>query len=187
MLKSLTLAALFVLPIPIGPQNQPAKEQPKTVTRQNQVTATATIRAIDHAKRSVTLRMENGDEDSFTVGPEVTRFDQLKVGDTISVTYYEALVFQLRKPGMPSTPSTDALAGGRLKDVPGGAVGAQQTRTVTVKAVDLNAPSITVVTEDGRTLTRKVADKTVLEGVSPGDRIDITYSQAVMVHVAARQ
>jgi hypothetical protein len=45
----------------------------------------------------------------------------------------------------------------------------------------MNAPSITVVTQDGRTLTRRIADKKNLEGVSPGDRIDITYSQAVVV------
>ena len=54
--------------------------------------------------------------------------------------------------------------------------------TVTVKAVDMNAPSITVVTPDNRTLTRKVEDKKNLEGVSPGDRIDITYTQALMVN-----
>jgi hypothetical protein len=52
---------------------------------------------------------------------------------------------------------------------------------VTVKAVDMNVPSITVVTADGRTLTRKIAERKNLEGVSPGDRIDITYTQALLV------
>jgi Cu/Ag efflux protein CusF len=56
---------------------------------------------------------------------------------------------------------------------------------VTVKAVDMNAPSITVVTQDGRTMTRRIADKKNLEGVSPGDRIDITYSQAVVISAEA--
>ena len=158
-----------------------AQDQPGKVTKQNQVTATATIKAIDPATRSITLRAENGDEDTFTVGPEVTRFDQLKVGDTIKATYYESLVFEVRKPGAASAAPGATVAGGRLKDAPGGALGAQQTTTVTVKAVDTNAPSITVVTADGRTLTRKIAEKKNLEGVSPGDRIDITYTQAVVV------
>ena len=115
------------------------------------------------------------------LSPDVTRFDQLKVGDTIKATYYESLVFELRKPGVASTAPGGAIAGGRLKDVPGGALGAQQTTTVTVKAVDMNVPSITVVTADGRTLTRKIAEKKNLEGVKAGDRIDITYTQAVVV------
>jgi Cu/Ag efflux protein CusF len=174
-----SVALLAALPVVAfaGAQSKPDKQ----VTKQNQVTATATIRAIDPATRSVTLRAENGDEDTFTVGPEVKRFDQLKVGDTIRATYYESLVFQLRKPGAAAAPTGAVAAGGRLKDVPGAMVGTQETKTVTVKAVDMNVPSITVVTADGRTLTRRIADKKNLEGVSPGDRIDITYTQGLVV------
>jgi len=181
MLKSLTFAALLSLPIAVFAQDQTGK----TVTKENAVTATATIRAIDQATRSITLRTEKGDEDTFTVGPEVTRFDQLKVGDTIRATYYEAVVFQLRKPGTASGTSGTTVGAGRLKTVPGGAIGAQQTMTVTVKAVDVKVPSITVTTPDGRTLMRKIEDAKNLEGVNPGDRIDITYTQALVVNAEA--
>jgi Cu/Ag efflux protein CusF len=182
MLKTFACAALFATALAQNQVNAQGQAADKTVTKQNAVTATATIRAIDQKTRSVTLRNENGDEDTFTVGPEVKRFNELKVGDRIRATYYESLVFELRKPGNASTPTGTTLAGGRLKETPGGAVGAQQTMTVTVKAVDMNAPSITVVTPDNRTLTRKVENKKNLEGVSPGDRIDITYTQALMVN-----
>jgi Cu/Ag efflux protein CusF len=158
---------------------------PKTVTKQNQITATATIKAIDPATRSVTLHMENGDEDTFTVSPDVTRFNQLKVGDTIKATYHESLVFQLRQPGAPAPTTGTTVGGGRLQNTVGGALGTQQTATVTVKAVDMSLPSITVVTADGRTLTRKVAEKKNLEGVKAGDSIDITYIQAVVVSAEA--
>jgi hypothetical protein len=43
-------------------------------------------------------------------------------------------------------------------------------------------PSITVATADGRTVTRKVEDKKNIENVAVGDRIDITYTQAVIVN-----
>src|SRR4029453_10590016 len=92
-----------------------------------------------------------------------------------------SLVFQVRKPGAPAAEGGAVVAGGRLKEVPGGALGTQQTTSVTVKAVDMNVPSITVVTADGRTLTRKIAEKKNLEGVSPGDRIDITYTQGFVI------
>ena len=182
MLNSFALAALLtVLPLAAFAQGQ----TDKTVTKENAVTATMAIQAIDQTTRSITLRAENGDEDTFTVGPEVTRFNQLKVGDKIRATYYESLVFQLRKPGTPSTPASTTVAGGRIVEVPGGAAGKQQTTTVTVKAVDMNVPSITVVTADGRTMTRKNDNRKNLEGVSPGDRIDITYTQALIVNAEA--
>ena len=38
------------------------------------MTVTATIKAIDPATHSITLRSENGDKDTFTVRPAVTRF-----------------------------------------------------------------------------------------------------------------
>ena len=171
------VAVLATLPV----MTVAAAQAQGPVTKQNQVTATVTIKAIDQATRSVTLRSPNGDEDTLTVGPAVTRFNQLKVGDTIKATYYESLVFQVRKPGEPAAGPSAAVAGGRLKDVPGGVVGTQQTVTVTVKAVDMNAPSITVVTADGRTLTRKIAEKKNLEGVAAGDRIDITYTEGLLL------
>ena len=86
MLKSFTLAALFAAALAQG-QVQAQGQGDKTVTKQNVVTATVTIRALDPATRSVTLRNENGDEDTFTVGPEVKRLNELKVGDRIRVTY----------------------------------------------------------------------------------------------------
>jgi len=175
-MKSVVLAAVFVT-LPVVSRAQ----ADKTVTKEAAVTATATIQAIDSTTRSVTLRNEKGEEDTFSVGPDVKRFNELKVGDKIKMTYYESMVFQLRKPGAPAAPASDAVAAGRAKAVPGGAVATQQTRTVTVKAVDPNLPSITVTTQDGRTVTRKIEDKKNIEGVKAGDRIDITYTQALLV------
>ncbi|HMC78165.1 MAG TPA: hypothetical protein VKH34_13555 [Vicinamibacterales bacterium] len=180
MSKSLVLVALLAaLPVVTSAASQ------APITKESEVTATATIKALDPATRSVTLRAENGDEDTFTVGPAVTRYDQLKVGDTIKVSYYESLVFQVRKSGAPAAAAGASVAAGRMKDRPGGAIGKQQTTTVTVKSVDLAVPSITVTTTDGRTLTRKIADKKNLEGVNAGDKIEITYTQAVLVSAEA--
>jgi hypothetical protein len=40
-----------------------------------------------------------------------------------------------------------------------------------------------VTTSDGRTVTRKVDKKSNLEGVKPGDKIDITYTEALLTSV----
>ena len=49
----------------------------------------------------------------------------------------------------------------------------------------LSAFPITPATPDGRTLIRKIEDAKNLEGVNPGDRIDITYTQALVVNAEA--
>jgi Cu/Ag efflux protein CusF len=159
---------------------------PKGPSVSRTVTVSAVIKAIDHKTRSVTLRSETGEEETFTAGPDVTRLDQLKAGDTIRATYTESLVVQVRRPGGAGG-ATAAMTAGRTKDTPGGYVGAVQTATVTVKSVDMNAPSITVASADGRTLTRKVADRKNLEGVKPGDQLDITYTQSLLVNAEAKK
>jgi len=158
----------------------------QTVTKADSVTGTATVTAVDYAARRLTLRNEKGEEDTFVVGPEVKRFDQVKAGDKVKMTYYESLVFQVRKPGQKASGDSDEaalnLAKGRL---PGGTITAQEKRTVTVKAIDPKVPSITVTTADGRTVSRMIQDKKNLEGVKVGDRIDITYTQALLTSVEA--
>ena len=47
------------------------------------------------------------------------------------------------------------------------------------------ASVITVTTADGRTMSRRVDDRKNLEGVKAGDRIEITYTQALVTAVEA--
>ena len=161
-----------------------APNHAQTVTKGNSVTATATIQAIDTTTRRITLRNEKGEEDTYTVGPDVTRFNEFKVGDKVKMTYYESIVFQVRKPGDTANVADDTAAFNRAKGaLPAGTLATQEKTTVTVKAVDPAVPSITVETADGRTVTRKIENKKNLEGVKPGDRIDITYTQALVTSV----
>jgi len=156
----------------------------QTVTKSDSVSATATIQAIDKANRLITVRDEKGAEDTMQVGPAMKRFDELKVGDKVKVTYYESLVLHVRKPGDPAKPGGDDVKGTRGTGAsPSATVSRQQTTTVEVMAIDQKLPSITVKTADGRTVTRKVEDRKNLEGVKVGDKIDITYTQAALVGV----
>jgi hypothetical protein len=154
------------------------------VTQANVVTATATITAIDAAKRQLTLRSEKGEEQVYTAGPEIQRFNELKVGDKVKMAYYESLVFSLRKPGEPApTPGVQATGERGQGALPTAGAAVQQTQTVTVKAIDPIAPSVTVTTQDGREVNRKIQNKEYLDRVKVGDQIDITYTEALLVGV----
>ena len=161
-----------------------APNHAQTVSKGTSVTGTATIQAIDTTTRRITLRTDKGEEDTFTVGPGVTRFNEFKVGDKVKMTYYESIVYQVRKPGAAANVAEDAAAFNRAKGaLPAGTIATQEKTTVTVKAVDPAVPSVTVTTEDGRTVTRKIEDKKNIAGLKPGDRIDITYTQAMVTSV----
>src|SRR5690349_11033863 len=61
------------------------------------VKASATVEAVDVATRTVKLKNARGDERTITAGPEVRNLDQIKVGDTVTIEYVEALAIELKK------------------------------------------------------------------------------------------
>jgi Cu/Ag efflux protein CusF len=179
MLKSRYILVALVL---LASSQFMLAQQP--VTKSQTVKATATIVAIDSTNRTVVLRTANGEEDSYSLGPDAKRFGELKVGDKVNISFVESLVVTAQRPGATTKPSTAAAAvtPGSGKS-PGGTISGQLTTTVTVKAVDPAVPSITVTTADGRTVTRKIENKKNLEGIKAGDKLDLTYTQAVLVNV----
>ena len=48
-------------------------------------TASATVKAIDPATRTLTLATEGGEDVSIQCGKNVVNFDQIKVGDTVRI------------------------------------------------------------------------------------------------------
>ena len=60
----------------------------KPVTQMEGVEITTKIEAIDKTSRKVTLKDKDGDMETVYCGPEVKRFDELKVGDTVTFRYY---------------------------------------------------------------------------------------------------
>jgi len=160
-------------------------QTPKPITKSNTVRGSATIQAIDSTTRMVTLRTKDGEEDTFRVGPDVKRFNELKVGDTVNMTYIESMVVQVRKPGAaaPAGTTGDAAFTPSSGKTPGATMSAQAHTVVTVKAIHPEVPSVTVLTDDGRTITRKIEDKKNLEGFKVGDKVDITYTVAVLASV----
>ena len=158
--------------------------QPNPVTKTATATTTVTIQAIDHTNRLVTFKDDAGVEDTVVVGPDIKRFDELKVGDRVTFKYYESLVFNVVKPGEtgPSTAGLGVTPGQGAW--PSGTVAGKLTTTVTVVSVDRDVPSVTVKTESGSVVTRKIQDRKHIEGLKAGDQIQITYTRALLAEVS---
>lgn len=156
-------------------------------TQSGSVTATlnAKIVAIDRANRIVTLQDQQGDKQDIQAGPGVKRFDDLKVGDTVTIAYQESVALKIVKPSADATPMPDSSPIVTRYDgaKPGGQVSQTMVATVTIKAIDPSKPSVTVQTGDGKVITMLVEDKHSLDGYKVGDTVEITYSQALMIQV----
>lgn len=177
----MNMKAAAVLTVAVGLVGAISASAQQPIVKTQSVSGTATIQAIDSTARTITLRTQAGEEDTFAVGPEVKRFNEMKVGDTVKMTYTESMVLQIRKPG--DKPGPTSLQGGVTPGsgaLPSATTAVQAKMTVTVKSIDPKLPSVTVTTPDGRTVTRKVENRKNLEGVKVGDQIDITYTQSLL-------
>ena len=173
----LTLTALLSLAIaPIFAQK---------IEQSGNISKSATIVTIDHTQRTVTLKDAQGNIEDLHAGPEIKRFDELKVGDTVTFSYHAAVVYQILKPGATAAPAqTSGVSTVRGQGAkPSGAVTQQRQATVTVEKIDPAVPSITVKTADGHSMSAKVEDKKNIEGLKVGDKVTVTFTEALMITV----
>ena len=178
MTKTLAVAVLLLaLPLVAFAQGP--------VTRTTSVTVTATVESIDRTARSITFKDQEGNVGTVFAGPEVKRFDELKVGDKGTFTYKASVVVKVQKPGEPAVPaaSGQAVVERSTGAKPGAKITRPQSATVLIKAIDPKVPAMTVQTEDGRTVSFDVEDKGLLTNFKAGDRVQITYTEALMINV----
>jgi Cu/Ag efflux protein CusF len=175
---SAVLAVVSVgLPAPQGREAQSAAH----TLNSTPVTLTATIEAIDQTNRVVTLKGPAGNMVDAYVPDTYKRFTDLKVGDQVNAQYSESLAVNIRKPGDP------APTGGVKDSVtprasgPGATAARQVTASVSVTAVDPAVPSITVKGPKGNVISMRVQDAKRLSGIKPGDTLDVTYTQALLI------
>ena len=168
-----------------GVEAAETKAKPETVTRARLVTLTATVEAIDVAKRQVTLTGPKGNVETITVGEQVKNLPQVQVGDKVVVKYYEAIAFRVVPPGeaTPGAGMTAATATAQPGQRPAGVGAREVTATVTVEAIDLKAGTATVKGPEGNSVTVKAQDKKNLEKIKVGDRVEITYTEALGISV----
>ena len=160
--------------------------QSKTVTGE-MVTVKGTIEAIDHDLRVLTLKDEKGEFKTIDIPQSATRFSELKIGDTVTIRYYDNVVFRLKPAGEPDVDSAGAAMTPAKAAEPAGTAAVQRTITAKIEAIDPAVPSITFTGPNGWKYSRRVEDKAVLAQVKVGDRVDITWTEAVLIEVGAKK
>jgi Cu/Ag efflux protein CusF len=156
----------------------------KPVSQAAMINGSAVIQAIDATSRLITLKYDDGAVETVYAGPEVKRFAELKVGDKVNFRYHESVVYAIQKPGeKPPAPETMGMT--RSEGAPGGTLSRQLTTTVTITAIDPKVPSVGFTTEDGRKMSVKVENPKNIVGLKVGDKVQVTYTQALAISVEA--
>ena len=147
------------------------------------VTLSGTVETIDHGKRAVTLKTADGKFETLDVPESAKRFDELKVGDKVSVMYNNNVSVRPKPPGEPAvdTGSKTSTMGQEVR--PGGTTSVQRMMTVTVDTIDKSASAITFVGPNGWKYSRHVVDPAVLENLKVGDQVDVTWNTDLKVSV----
>lgn len=173
------IAAAAILAMGAGSQT-PAPSETMTAT----AVLTTKIVAIDQANRILTLQDTKGNVQSVQVSQDVKRFNELKVGQTVTFTYSSSVATAIVKPGTVAPNASPSPTITRFTgETPGGQISQTVSTTVTVKSIDPSTPSITVLTQDGRTVSLAVQDKNNIAGLKPGDVVQITYTNTVTITV----
>jgi hypothetical protein len=115
----------------------PALSTAQTRQAESQIEVSGTVEAVDHAGRTVTIRMQPGNLVTLDVPPTAGRFEQVKIGDTIKATYYDQVSIRMKPAG---EPPVDRMLEPIITATPGTLPGATRTRqrvtTVTITGWD---------------------------------------------------
>jgi hypothetical protein len=162
---------------------RPARAQePNVVSHES--TVTGTVDRIDRFSRVVTFHDKDNRIQSVYFDPTVAAFDDLKVGDVVTVRYVESVIVQVRRDAKPTEvrdTTKEALKAGDEHVV------SQLKAVVTIESVDSQRLFVTYRTHDNRRVVRAVTDKRLLEGVRPGDRVEVTLTRDRAVSVEPRR
>jgi hypothetical protein len=144
----------------------------RPVVQEGLTTTPVTVESIDKKNRAVTVKTADGEKISLTVPHEVQAqlFEQLDQGDEIDIDYYPAM-------------AVNVVPAGTERAQPNRRMGDQISSS---RIVSSNAKTMTVEDRSGTTRTVSVQAplvQTQMKHVKPGDIVDVTYTEAVLVGI----
>jgi len=150
------------------------------------VSAEATVKAIDHERREVTLERADGTTVQLTVGKEVKNLPQVQVGDRVTVDMLEAVTVEVLSPGEvdPGAEVAAASATAEPGERPAGGAVTEVVVVAVIQSIDRDRELATLLLPSGKTETVKIRNPEHIDKVRVGDRVRITYTRAVAVKVS---
>jgi hypothetical protein len=149
------------------------------------ISASVTVDSVDQATRKVNLTNADGSKSTFTAGPEIRNFDQLKAGDKFTATLLQRLVVYVRS-DRPDQGAAYAAALARApKGAKPGAIAAETYELVaTVKSIDTATRAAVLQFSDGSMKTVTVRPDVELSRYKVGDSVVLQATTALSLLAA---
>jgi hypothetical protein len=143
---------------------------------------------VDRVTRIVTMQREDGTEFSVLAGPEVRNFDRISVDDTVEARYVETFYARRLAPDEAGPELAAEVAAARAEpgEKPAGGLAAGVEMTVRIESVDLEQHLVTFTDPAGELrVIRAQRDegKAFIRGLQHGDRVELIYTESVMLSV----
>ena len=152
------------------------------------VTVTASVEAIDYAKRTMKIKGPDGNVYTVKSGAKIQNFDKIKKGDVIVAEFAESIaVFVSNSNEKPNVDTQGNVVVAPKGSKPfGEAVGTIEI-TALVQDVDYKTREVTIQGPEGNVAKIEVSpDVKNLDKLKKGDNIIIRYTEAVAVAVVKK-
>ena len=185
---TLLLGTLLVAVVVIAAradEPKPAAPAPVSGERFTTGTLTATVVAINHATREVTLKGPPGSDFSFIAAPEIARLNEVSVGDKVVVDYVVSLAGEVRAPTEAEKKTPYAVSTEQARAPGDKAPAAGFVRTIrvvgTIEKLDDPIQLVTLKGPRGNILPVRVDNPAKFKQLHVGDTVIMTYSEAIAI------
>ena len=148
-------------------------------------TGLVTVQSIDALARTLVLKRANGDTATFKAGPEIRRFNEIKVGDQIMSTVTDnCTIFVVKGKMAPSAAATQAI----VRTPEGSNLGGIVVTAINLdaKVLDVDLGSRRVLLQYGPTETKSVNVRPTvdLNQVAVGDTVLVRGTRTISIMVS---
>ncbi|MEH6453376.1 MAG: hypothetical protein V7782_10115 [Psychromonas sp.] len=146
---------------------------------------TSTVIEIDHEKRVVTLKDEDGKAITFTADEEVRNLDQVNVGDVVTGEYMQKFTVQVLEANNAEAAAGEIAAMGRSEEgeMPGMAIIDTTVEVLTVEDVNVVAKTFKLKNVNGVVKEFTAQNAANLTKVAVGDVVVMTYTEGFAISV----
>ena len=179
-MNRIAIAVLFGLFLPAAHAQQ-LKDAAVAV---QETEAVVTVTKVDKEARTVTFRGPKGGVATLNVPPEAQNLNQVKPGQQYKMKYVEAVAVAITKGGKPAAAAAEEVKLAPKGSKPGGVIVRTAHLAGVVDSIDYTNRYVAVRGPKGNTVALKAADDLPLNELSAGDRIGVTFTQALAIEMA---
>ena len=175
------LATMLLVPFTVSADENAGEP---AIMLEDAAVAVATVVAIDEESRKITLKDVDGDESTFTAGPEVRNFDQVKRGDQVIISFHEgfALAFGPKGSGVRERIDSVNVERAELGEKPAVMITGSVVAIGAVMAVDVENRKVTLKGAK-QTVVLTASEDIDLSQVKVGDEVEAVYIKSYAVNV----